>query len=79
MDLNNYQTILTIELNNGMCYSRHHLMVPGDFYCWVAGSFKRGPKGLTPWVDLRCHQYPEKGNSIVTDITISETFSTAAD
>ena len=21
----------------------------------------RGPKGLTPWVDLRCHQYPENG------------------
>ena len=21
----------------------------------------KGPKGLTPWVDLRCHQYPENG------------------
>ena len=21
----------------------------------------RGPKCLTPWVDLRCHQYPENG------------------
>ena len=21
----------------------------------------RGPKGLTPGVDLRCHQYPENG------------------
>ena len=24
----------------------------------------RGPKGLTPWVDLRCHQYPENGHSV---------------
>ena len=23
-----------------MCYSVHHLMVPGHFYYWVAGSFK---------------------------------------
>ena len=22
-----------------MCYSGHHLMVSGHFYCWVAGSF----------------------------------------
>ena len=24
----------------------------------------REPKGLTPWVDLRCHQYPENGYSV---------------
>ena len=39
MGLNNYQTILIIELNSGMCYSILHLMVPVHFYCWVAGSF----------------------------------------
>ena len=31
MALNKYKTILRIELNNGICYSRHHLMVPGNF------------------------------------------------
>ena len=41
MALNKYQTILRIELNNGICYSRHHLMVPGNFYPRVADSFKR--------------------------------------
>ena len=41
MALNKYQTILKIELNNGICYSRHHLMVPGNFYPRVAGSFKK--------------------------------------
>ena len=40
MGVNNYQTILRVELNDRMCYSRHHLMVPENFYCWVAGSFK---------------------------------------
>ena len=40
MGVNNYQTILRIELNDQMCYSEHHLMVPEHFYCWVAGSFK---------------------------------------
>ena len=40
MVVNNYQTILIIELNDQMCYSEHHLMVPEHFYCWVAGSFK---------------------------------------
>ena len=30
---------LRIELNMG--YSRHHLMVPVHFYCWVAGSFNK--------------------------------------
>ena len=39
MGVNNYQTILRIELNDRMCYSEHHLMVPAHFYCWVAGSF----------------------------------------
>ena len=39
MGVNNYQAILRIELNNRMCYSGHHLMVSGHFYCWVAGSF----------------------------------------
>ena len=39
MGVNNYQTILRIELNDQMCYSEHHLMVPEHFYCWVAGSF----------------------------------------
>ena len=39
MVVNNYQTILIIELNDQMCYSEHHLMVPEHFYCWVAGSF----------------------------------------
>ena len=39
MGVNNYQTILGIELNDQMCYSEHHLMVPEHFYCWVAGSF----------------------------------------
>ena len=24
----------------------------------------REPKGLTPWVDLSCHQYPENGYSV---------------
>ena len=24
----------------------------------------RDPKCLTPWVDLRCHQYPENGYSV---------------
>ena len=47
MGLNNYQTILGIELNNGMCYSRHHLIVPGHFYCWVAGFFKLHSAELT--------------------------------
>ena len=40
MGVNNYQTILRIELNDQICYSEHHLMVPEHFYCWVAGSFK---------------------------------------
>ena len=40
MGVNNYQTIPRIELNDQMCYSEHHLMVPEHFYCWVAGSFK---------------------------------------
>ena len=40
MGVNNYQTILRIELNDQMCYSEHHLMVPEHFYCGVAGSFK---------------------------------------
>ena len=40
MAQNKYQTILRIELNNGICYRRHHLMVPGNFYPRVAGSFK---------------------------------------
>ena len=40
MGVNNYQTILRIELNDRMCYSEHHLMVPAHFDCWVAGSFK---------------------------------------
>ena len=40
MGVNNYQTILRIELNDQMCYSEHHLMVPEHFYCRVAGSFK---------------------------------------
>ena len=40
MGVNNYQTILRIELNDQMCYSEHHLMVPEHFYCWVVGSFK---------------------------------------
>ena len=40
MGVNNYQTILRIELNDQMCYSEHHLMVPEHFYYWVAGSFK---------------------------------------
>ena len=31
MGLNNYHKTLKIELNNGMCYSRRHLMVPGIF------------------------------------------------
>ena len=39
MGVNNYQTILRIELNDQMCYSEHHLIVPEHFYCWVAGSF----------------------------------------
>ena len=41
MGVNNYQTILRVELNDRMCYSRHHLMVPENFYCWVAGSFNK--------------------------------------
>ena len=41
MGVNNYQTILRIELNDQICYSEHHLMVPEHFYCWVAGSFKK--------------------------------------
>ena len=45
MGVNNYQTILRIELNDQMCYSEHHLMVPEHFYCWVAGSFNR------PWTN----------------------------
>ena len=40
MGVNNYQMILRIELNDQICYSEHHLMVPEHFYCWVAGSFK---------------------------------------
>ena len=40
MGVNNYQTILRIELNDQMCYSEHHVMVPEHFYCWVAGFFK---------------------------------------
>ena len=40
MALTKYQTILRIELNNGIGYSRHQLMVPGNFYPRVAGSFK---------------------------------------
>ena len=50
MGVNDYQTILRIELNDQMCYSEHHLMVPEHFYCWVAGSFNRplfDRKGLT--------------------------------
>ena len=43
MGVNNYQTILRIELNDQICYSEHHLMVPEHFYCWVAGSFKLDP------------------------------------
>ena len=39
MGVNNYQTILRIELNDQVCYSEHHLMVPEHVYCWVAGSF----------------------------------------
>ena len=31
MGVNNYQTILGIELNDQMCYSEHHLMVPEHF------------------------------------------------
>ena len=41
MGVNNYQTILRIELNDQICYSEHHLMVPEHFYCWVAGSFNQ--------------------------------------
>ena len=41
MGVNNYQTILRIELNDQICYSEHHLMVPEHFYCWVAGSFNK--------------------------------------
>ena len=41
MGVNNYQTILRIELNDQICYSEQHLMVPEHFYCWVAGSFKK--------------------------------------
>ena len=40
MGVNNYQTILRIELNNRMWYSGHHSTVSGHFHCWVAGSFK---------------------------------------
>ena len=39
MALNKYQTILRTELNNGICYSRHYLMVLGNFYPRLAGSF----------------------------------------
>ena len=46
MALNKYQTILRIELNNGICYSRHHLMVPGNFYPRVVDSFKNGSTRL---------------------------------
>ena len=46
MGVNNYQTILRIELNDQMCYSEHHLMVPEHFYCWVAGSFNSEASNL---------------------------------
>ena len=53
MGVNNYQTILRIELNDQICYSEHHLMVPEHFYCWVAGSFKLIAPGETPRIQIR--------------------------
>ena len=52
MDVNNYQTILRIELNNRTCYSGHHLMVSGHFYCWVAGSFNVIESGIIKVKDI---------------------------
>ena len=52
-----------------MCYSGHHLIVSGHFYCWVAGSFKYfsmflalPTTGWRCWTKLRADLILQVGN-----------------